>query len=159
MLLGTILFALLPVALLVMGVFSIIHPEQVGLGFCRLGKANWKATTFGLTDMHWFYREEKARRIGIQIGAMFCLFGLILGIFFVLSICGPDSFAATAQAQSYLQQKYGSAQRHSSFWTKDAPDKPNSVLIHYRYGEKTGDLQATWNGTNYIITEVTPPQG
>jgi hypothetical protein len=48
------------VGMFLVGLACIVFAQKIGVGFCRLGKSIWKITTFGLTDMHWFYREAKA---------------------------------------------------------------------------------------------------
>ena len=48
------------VACFLIGLTLIVFAKRIGLGFCRVGKVIWKMMTFGLTDMHWFYREESA---------------------------------------------------------------------------------------------------
>ncbi len=51
---------LLPIVLSAIGVSFIIFSHKIGIYFCRIGKLIWRIGTLGLTDMRWFYREERA---------------------------------------------------------------------------------------------------
>ncbi len=139
--------------MIVAGVLALIYREQAGQLFCKVGKASWKASTLGLTDMHWFYPEQKARRIGLQIGLMLCLFGVVFGSLAVMALSGPNSFAAMSQAYDFLKGTYGNSSSGYSFSCHSVPDTENDVIIHYKYSDKVGDLRASWDGKKYVFTE------
>jgi hypothetical protein len=143
---------LLPICLLISGIFALIYRQQAGLLFCRVGKAIWRVSTFGLTDMHWFYPEDRAPRIGVQLGLILCLFGIIFGSFSTLSLSGPNSFAAMYQAQTYLKKTYGDSNDGYSLSSKAIPGAANDVIVHYEYSGKVGNLRASWDGKKYNFT-------
>jgi hypothetical protein len=142
----------LPVCLIFAGILGVIYRERAGLIFCKVGKAIWKISTLGLTDMHWFYPEEKARRIGLQLGLMLCFFGFIFGATSLASFSGPGSFAAMYQAEGYLKNRYGDSSEYS-FSSRAVPDKASDEIVHYEYSGKKGNLRASWDGKKYTFTE------
>jgi hypothetical protein len=144
---------LLPTCLLVLGILALIYRRQAGLLFCRLGKATWRISTFGLTDMHWFYPEDRAMRTGLLLGLTLCLFGVIFGSASVLSLSGPNSFAAMYQAEAYLKKTYGASNDIHSLSSKVVLGSTNDVIIHYESSQKAGNLRASWDGTKYIFTQ------
>jgi hypothetical protein len=144
---------LLPICLLVSGVLALIYRQQAGLLFCRVGKAIWRVSTFGISDMHWFYPEDKSPRIGLLLGLMLCFFGITFGSISVMSFSGPNSFAAMYQAEDYLKKTYGDSKDGYSLSCHAAPDKANDEIVHYTYSAKTGNLRASWDGKKYTFTE------
>lgn len=147
----TIFALLLAVGMLVLGVLALVFSQQAGLFFCRMGKASWRMSTFGLTDMRWFYREERASNTGRRLGLLLCIMGFFWGAIAVLALSGPNSFAAMSQAQSFLKGKYGGSLGYS-FTCKTTAD-PRNLIVHYKYGGKEGDLVATWDGKAYQFAE------
>lgn len=146
-------FFVIPPILLLIGLAFAIFPVQSGTLFCRLGKTIWRIQTFGLTDMHWFYREDKVGPVARRIGIVFVLFGLIFGGFAIASFCGPNLLAAMREAENFLHAKHGSSHQ----WRlscKSSPDGQNAVDVEYRYSGARGVLHGTWTGTNYRFTEI-----
>ena len=144
---------LLPIGLIISGILGIIYPKQAGLLFCKTGKGIWRISTLGLTDMHWFYREERASWIGRFLGIMLCFFGITFGTLSIFSLSGPNSFAAMYQAENYLKKTFGNSNDGYSLSCHAVPDKANDEFVHYRYSGKTGNLRASWDGKRYIFTE------
>jgi hypothetical protein len=144
----------LPLGFLVLGIVMAIFSKQVGIVFCRLGKAIWKILTFGLTDMHWFYNEERAPRTMQRLGMVLCVIGFVFAGYSIVSLSGPNSFAAMRQAQSYLKKTYGDSINGYSFSCNSIPNEANGVIVHYKYSGKQGDLHASWDGSKYTFTEA-----
>ena len=145
---------LLPLFLITFGIALIRYSKQAGIWFCRIGKANWKISTFGLTDMHWFYNEERAPRSMRTMGIVLCLIGILTAAYSIVSLSGPNSFAAMRQAQGYLEKTYGESSKGYSFSCNAIPNEPNGVIVHYKYSGKQGDLHASWDGSKYTFIEA-----
>lgn len=143
---------IVPVFLLSAGGLCLLFPRQIGVAFCRLGKASWRLSTFGLTDMRRLYPEEKAPKIFRILGVVLILFSIPWGIVGVASASGPGAFAAMRESRGYLREQYGS-KGNWSISTRAAPDGANDYLITYRYGEHRGTLLATWKGDCYAFSE------
>jgi hypothetical protein len=92
-------FIILPIFVLAFGIACFVFPKQTGVGFCRLGRRIWKLTTFGLTDMRWFYPEDKAPSLFRLSGIFVILLGVWLVIVSALSFFGPGSFYAMREAE------------------------------------------------------------
>lgn len=142
----------IPLVLLSAGVLCLIYPRQIGAAFCRLGKASWHASTFGLTDMRWFYPEEKAPKIFRIFGVALILFSIPWGIMAVASVSGPGAFAAMRESRGYLSEHYGSAGSWS-LSPQSASSGDGDYLVTYRYGEHSGILRAAWRGDHYTFSE------
>jgi len=140
---------ILPILFIALGLAMVIYPEQLGRGFCKLGKAIWKVSTFGLTDMRWFYPEDKAPKIFRLMGVFWILFGVIFLCFIGVSFFGPNSFAAMREAKIYLKDYHGASATGWSFSASEGDQGENSVIVRYRYGEHTGSLLGIWNGDKY----------
>jgi hypothetical protein len=109
-------------------------------------------STFGLTDMRWFYPEDKAPKIFQILGIALVLFSILWGIFAVLSVSGPRAFAAMRESRAYLKEHYGSA-TNWSLSTQSATSGEADYLVIYRYGDHTGKLHAAWKGDRYAFSE------
>ena len=144
---------ILPLGFILAGISALLYQTEAGLLFCRIGKWTWRISTFGLTDMRWFYPEDRARRIGLKLGLMFCLFGICFGTFSLMSLSGPNSFAAMRQAQDYLKKSYGASSNGYSFSCRSVPGAGNDVIVHYEYSGKVGDLRGSWDGSQYKFSE------
>ena len=147
-------FLLVPLIFLPLGILFAIFPNQSGLIFCRLGKATWRISTFGLTDMHWFYREDKVPRSMRRIGIGFILMGVLFTTLIIFSFCGPNSLAAMREAGDFLKTSYGPSSGGCSLSCKSLPDGSNDVVVHYKYAGRKGDLHGVWNGKHYLFTEL-----
>jgi hypothetical protein len=147
------MFGILPYVFVIFGLIVAVYSQQAGLLFCKAGKAIWKISTFGLTDMHWFYPEDKAPRVMRQTGICFCLIGMVFVALSIYSLSGPNSFAAMSQAQDYLEKTYGDSQDGYSFSCHAIPNETNGVIVHYEYSGKTGNLHASWDGKKYIFAQ------
>lgn len=148
----TIYDILVPLSLIVAGAVLTFYSQKAGIAFCRLGKANWKMTTFGLTDMHWFYPEDKAPRTMKLMGVVLCIIGVLIALLSYISLHGPNSFAAMRQADGYLIGIYGKASGETSFTC--ATSSTEDTVVHYQYGDQKGNLRATWDGSKYTFTKV-----
>jgi hypothetical protein len=143
---------IVPAALIVFGIACVIRPQQIGVAFCRFGKATWKASTFGLTDMRRFYPEEKAATTFRVIGIGFILLSLPWVFIAYSSFSGPGSFAAIRESRGYLNAHYGSANRWN-LSTQPVPARADDYLVTYRYGNHTGTLRAVWQDGHYLFSE------
>lgn len=144
-----------PILFIALGLAMVIYPREIGHGFCKLGKAIWKTSTLGLTDMHWFYSEDRAPKIFRLMGVFWILFG---GIFLFIiggTFFGPNAFAAIREARSYLADQHGKSSSGSSFSATEGAQGQNSVIIKYRYGDHSGSLIGFWNGDQYEFVEET----
>jgi len=66
----------------VIGLSFVLFSKKIGVGFCRLGKAIWKSGTIGPTDMHWFYKEDRAY-VTFRIAGI-----VLLGMSFLMLVVG-----------------------------------------------------------------------
>jgi len=82
---------IVPAFFFAFGIACLVRPLQIGVAFCRLGKATWKISTFGLTDMGRFYQEEKAAATFRKLGAGFILLSLPWAFIAYFSFSGPGS--------------------------------------------------------------------
>ena len=109
-------------------------------------------STFGLTDMRWFYPEDKAAWIFRRLGIAFVLFSIPWVLIAIFSFSGPGAFAAMRESRSYLNQLHGP----SLTWkvsTQSVSSGAGDYLVTYRYGERAGTLRATWKGDHYVFSE------
>jgi hypothetical protein len=143
---------IVPAVFLIFGVACVIRPEPIGLAFCRFGKATWRMSTFGLTDMARFYPEDKAARTFRFLGIGFILLSLPWIFFAYASFSGPGAFAAMHESKAYLKEHHGSAATYE-LSTQSASTPEGDYFVKYRYGERTGTLRATWKGDRYVFTE------
>lgn len=130
----------------------LVYAQRIGPAFCRLGKAIWRTSTLGLTDMRWFYPEEKAPKIFRIFGVALILFSIPWGIIAVASVSGPGAFAAMRESRSYLSERHGSA----GSWqlsTQSISSSESDYLVTYRYGDQAGILRAIWKGDHYEFSE------
>lgn len=142
----------IPVVLLLAGIICLAYAQWIGPAFCRLGKAFWRVSTLGLTDMRWFYPEEKAPRIFRSLGVALILFCIPWGIMAVVSVSGPGAIAAMRESRIYLSDRHGSA----GSWqlsTQSLASSEGDYLVTYRYGDRSGVLRATWRGDRYEFSE------
>lgn len=111
----------------------------------------WRRSTFGVTDMAPFYREEQAKRVFLLLGPLFLCAGLFVGWMSVQSFSGPNTWAAIRQARHYVE-----TQHHASGGWKFSgnANSDDSVEITYRYGAKSGRLRATWKDDHYEFTDL-----
>ena len=147
---------IISIALLSAGIFCLIWPRQIGVAFCHLGKASWRVSTFGLTDMRWFYPEEKAPKIFRSFGMALILFGVIWGIIAIVSVSGPGAFAAMRESRGYLKEQYGAVSSYN-LSAHAAPSGNGDYVVIYRYGQRNGNLHATWKGDHYVFSETKEP--
>ena len=143
---------IIPAVLLCAGILFLIYPRQIGVAFCRLGKAIWRASTFGLTDMRWFYPEEKAPKIFRMLGIAWILFSIPWIVIAISSISGPGMFAAMRESRGHLSERFGS----SSTWSVSAQPvltHDGDYMVQYRYGEHSGTLYAAWKGDHYSFSD------
>jgi hypothetical protein len=145
----------IPVLVFAAGVLCLRFSKQIGVAFCRMGKASWRMNTFGLTDMGRLYPEEKAPRIFKIFGVALILFSVPWGVFGVLSFSGPGTFAAIRESRLYLNDTYGDSNGGWSFSAKSAPSGEGNFVVRYRYGDHRGTLLAPWKGDRYSFGEVT----
>lgn len=89
----------------------------------------------GLTDMHWFYPEDKVSRVGRGLGIILVVVGLPLTAVSAASLFPPNSFAAMRQAETYLHTQYGDSNGEASL-SCNPMDKSDKVVIKYEYAEK-----------------------
>ena len=145
---------LIPVPFLVIGIAATFFRERTVEWFCRYGRATWKRTTFGLTDMAAFYQEDKARQTFRLLGPIFLCVGLLLVWVCFQAFNGPGSFAAMREARVFLEHSYGA----SGGWklSSQAADSAGTVIVEYRYANRAGTLRAIWNGHHYEFTEMPP---
>ena len=142
-----------PILFISLGLAMVIYPGQLGRGFCKLGKATWKVSTFGLTDMRWFYPEDKAPKIFRLMGIFWILFGVIFLSIIGVSYFGPNGFAAMREAKIYLKEHHGDSSTGWSFSFSEGDQGMDSVIVRYRYGEHSGSLMGIWNGDQYEFVE------
>ena len=98
---------ILPIIFILFGCACLIFPRQIGVGFCKLGKWIWKTSTFGLTDMRWFYPEDKAPALFRIFGLFLLAGGILFMALFLVSFSGPGSLFAMREASIYLDKSYG----------------------------------------------------
>ena len=126
-----------PIIFILIGLLMTFFPDQFGLVFCRLGKMIWKFGTLGLTDMRWFYPEDKAPATFRRMGPFFILIGIIFAGIVLLSFSGPNPFALSREIEIYLHEKYGPSEYSNiNFQTSTEPEN----IINYRYNGNTGQL-------------------
>ena len=142
---------LAPLGLIILGVVLALFSQQAGVAFCRFGKAIWKVSTLGLTDMHWFYSEEKAPRTMKVMGIVLCFIGAVVALLSYVSLHGPNSLAAMRQADDYLIGVYGRTDGDTSFTctTSDTSE----MRVRYEYGDRHGNLRASWDGQKYNFSQ------
>jgi len=129
-----------------------IFPKQFGIGFCRIGKMIWKFGTFGITDMRWFYPEDKAPIFFRRGGPVCILIGIVYSVIVFLSFTGPNPLALFRETEIYLHEKYGQSNENSR--TSFQISTESEDLISYSYNGKEGKLIVKWNGELYLFTEV-----
>ncbi len=142
-----------PIIIIIVGISMITFPTQLGVGFCKLGKTIWKLSTLGLTDMRWFYQEDKAPIIFRRLGVVSILVGVIFSVITIVSFFGPNSFAAMREVRQYLEEKYGQSETSWSLSCQSKDNSENSVHVYYRNDEVEGCLIGVWNGSKYLFTE------
>lgn len=143
---------LFPLPFLAIGIAATFFRERTAEWFCRFGRALWRRTTFGLTDMAAFYQEEQAKRVFRLLGPVFLCAGLLVAWASVQSFSGPNTWAAMRQARSYVEAKHGAS---SGGWKFSASSRSDdTVEISYRYGAKEGRLLAIWKTDHYEFTEL-----
>jgi hypothetical protein len=143
---------LFPIPFLVIGVAATFFHERAAEWFCRAGRALWRRTTFGLTDMAPFYQEEQAKRVFRLLGPLFLCGGLFATWMTVQSLSGPNTWAAMRQARSYVEAKHAAS---GGGWKFSASSKSDdTVEVTYRYGTAHGRLLATWKTNHYEFTEL-----
>lgn len=143
---------LFPVPFLVIGVAATFFRERAAEWFCRAGRALWRRTAFGLTDMAPFYQEEQAKRVFRLLGPVFLCAGLLVAWTSVQSFSGPNTWAAMRQARGYVEAKHGDSGRGWEFSASSRSD--DTVEVTYRYGTAHGRLLATWKNDHYEFTEL-----
>ena len=148
----------IPAIMLGAGILCLIYPHQIGVGFCRLGKAIWRVTTLGLTDMHWFYPEEKAHKTFRLTGIFLILFSIPWGIMVAASFSGPGAFAAVRESRTYLAGHYGSADSWGLSPKSNLYGGDGDYLVTYRYGTRSGILHAEWKSDHYAFSEAVEKQ-
>ena len=142
----------LPLIFLSLGILLTFFRERSAVLFCRLGKAIWRHSTFGLTDMGSFYKEENARKVFRLMGPLFLCIGLLFSWFCYLSFSGPGAFCAMREARTYLESQYGNSATWSVSSQLESPD--GSVDLSYRYASRVGRLHATWQKDHYVFSEI-----
>jgi hypothetical protein len=143
---------LFPLPFLILGFLFTFYREKAVIGFCRLGKAIWRHSTFGLTDMAFFYQEERAKKTFRLLGPIFLCVGLMLCWFSYLSFSGPGTFAAMRESRSFLASIYEDAGTWKVSGSTAADD--GSVDIDYQYGSHIGKLHAVWVKDHYIFAAI-----
>jgi hypothetical protein len=138
---------------IIVGAIMLIFAKPVGVAFCKLGKALWKAMTFGMTDLAFLYREDKAPMTMRLIGGAFIVFGIMFLATSGFPFKGPNKFKAMSEAKSYLDTSYGRSSDEWSFSTKNATDDSTILDVTYDVGQRSGVLHAEWTGDHYKFTE------
>jgi hypothetical protein len=149
----TSLFIVVPLLLIIAGILCLIFQRPIGIAFCRLGKGIWKVSTFGFTDMRWFYPEDKAPGIFRIFGIALVLFGMVLLTIGILSFSGPGTLYAMREARGHLENVYGI---HGGEWSVSASKQdPDAMVVSvsYRYGSESGRLRGEWDGEKYVFTK------
>ena len=137
----------IPIIFILIGVISLLFPEKVGIGFCKFGKLFWRIVTFWLTDMRWFYKEEKAPKTFHKLGYIFTILGVFhLGLI-VYSYFGPNYLALSRETQAYLRNMYVSLKE--SYNISIPIDSKQEKVIHYRYNGVSGTLIGEWSVDHY----------
>ena len=131
----------------------LIFAKPVGVAFCKIVKALWKTMTFGMTDLAFLYREDKAPMIMRMVGGAFIVFGIMFLATAGFPFIGPNKFKAISEAKVYLDTSYGSSSDESSFSTKNATDDSTILDVTYDVGKRAGVLHAEWTGDHYKFTE------
>jgi len=139
---------------IVVGIIMLIFAKPVGIVFCRLGKAIWKHATFGLTDMAFFYPEDRAPMMMRLVGGGFLVFGIIFVFLTMFPLKGPNQFKAMYEAEGYLSHAYGSSNGSWSLQAKRELADNSVVVINYRFGQHSGKLRGEWTGESYKFTEI-----
>jgi len=143
----------LPVIFILFGVACLIFPQQLGVGFCKLGKWIWKTSTFGLTDMRWFYPEERAPSLFRIFGAFFLVGGIVFMALYFLSFSGPGSLFAMREAGIYLDDLYGDSGGNWSISASKDNEDSRIVTVTYRHGNNSGTLKGEWDGQKYVFSK------
>jgi len=142
----------IPMVLLLGGILCLVYAKRIGPAFCLLGKAIWRTCTLGVTDMRWFYPEEKAPKIFRIFGVALILFSIPWDVFAVASVSGPGAFAAMRESEDYLRIRHGAA----GSWQlspQSVASSESDYLVTYRYGDRSGTLRATWKVDRYEFSE------
>lgn len=143
------LHILIPLVFIVLGVLCLRFPKQLGIAFCRVGKLIWRIGTLGLTDMRWFYPEDKAPRMMKIAGICLILGSLLFTGLYAASFSGPGSLSAMREANDYLGRAYGSAGEIWNVAVSQDDSEAKVVTIKYVYGNNKGTLKGIWNGKTY----------
>jgi len=88
-----------------------------------------------------------------MMGIVLCLIGIVCATYSIVSLSGPNSFAAMRQAHAFLEKTFGDSTNGYSLSCKTIPNEVNGVIVHYEYLEKEGNLHGTWDGSKYTFTE------
>ena len=143
---------ILPGIMLLMGILFLLFPGPIGVAFCRMGKANWRAMTFGKTDMARFYPEEKAPTIFRVLGVAWILLSIPWLYMAFASLSGPGALAAIRQSRTYLSEHYGSS-GSSKLSATPVSSGASDYVVTYQYGGHAGTLNASWQKDHYVLSE------
>jgi hypothetical protein len=137
-----------------LGLVMVIFAKPIGIGFCRAGKAQWKALTFGKTDLAMFYPEDKAPVIMRVIGCGVLVMSLSLIFVAGNPFRGPGRFKAMSEAKDYLTRVYGSSSGPWNFSASRLSTDDSVIIVEYRFGGRVGSLRGQWLGDAYEFTEI-----
>jgi hypothetical protein len=85
------------------------------------------------------------------MGVVLIIIGVLLGVLSYFSLHGPNSLAAIRQADDYLIGMYGRTEGETSFTCALA--NSDELKVHYKYGDRHGDLRASWDGKKYTFSQ------
>ena len=131
----------------------LIFAKPVGAAFCKFGKATWKVGTFGMTDMAFFYPEDKAPRIIRLVGGAFVVFGIMFLVLAGFPFKGPGQFKAMSEAKDYLNTTYGDSSGSWKFSSKSESSDDTVVRVDYSFGPHSGSLVGEWSVDHYKFSE------
>jgi len=138
----------------ILGLIMVIFAKPFGIAFCRVGKANWRMLTFGMTDMGRFYNEQRAPLTMRLVGAAFLIFGIIFLYQLGFPFNGPGRFKATVEAKAYMSAKYGTPTGNWRISAKSGTPDNTVVIVDYLYDGQTGSLRAEWQDDRYKFSEI-----
>ena len=138
---------------LLIGTLLFIFAKPIGLAMCKSGKQFWRRVTFGRTEMAALYPEHRAPLVMRIVGAGFIIFGVYFLYLTGFPFKGPGQFKAMSQAETYLEETYGSSSGRWHLSAQKESEDSTVVTVEYRFGSRQGTLQGEWIGDRYQFTE------
>jgi hypothetical protein len=72
---------IVPTIFLILGTLFAVFPRRSGLIFSTIGRWTWRIGTFGLTDMRWFYPDDRKPNTMRLLGIGWILMAIVGTLF------------------------------------------------------------------------------